>query len=434
LLPAVLSGIMVFLVSEIAKGLGGTQYARILSAIGIMISIFALRTFLLFQPVFIDLFFWTLIIYLVIRYINSSSGKYLIFLGLTAGFAFLNKYLIGLLFISILVTIPFTKYRGIFTLKQLWYGLLAGFLIFLPNIIWQFLNGLPVINHLSELSRTQLNNVDRGDFLLDQLMMPGAGSVLTIAGIIFLLANKNARKFRFLGIAVVLVILFLLLLRGKSYYTQGVFPFLIAAGAVSFENLIRRKWFKIMLPALLILLTIPILPIGIPLYKADGLVKYFRDLELKYGLDIGRRFEDGTIHSLPQDYADMLGWEELTMISFKAWEMIPDKRSAFIYCENYGQAGAITIIGNKYGLPEAICFNESFRYWYPKSFNPDITSLIYINDELGEDIKLLFKKITEAGRISSPDAREFGTTVYLCEEPIMSFNTFWEERLKQLEQ
>jgi hypothetical protein len=433
LLPALLSGIMVYLVSEIAKGLGGTRYARILSAIGIMISIFSLRTFTLFQPVFIDLFFWTLIIYLVIRYINSSSGKYLIYLGLTAGFAFLNKYLIGLLFISILVTIPFTKYRGIFTLKQLWYGLLAGFLIFLPNIIWQFLNALPVINHLSELSRTQLNNVNRGDFLLDQLMMPGAGSVLTIAGIIFLLVNKNARKFRFLGIAVVLVILFLLVLRGKSYYTQGVFPFLIAAGAVSFEISLRGRWFKIMLPALLIILTIPILPIGIPLYKADGLVKYFQNLESKYGLDIGRRFEDGTIHSLPQDYADMIGWEELTMIAYRAWEMIPVKKSAIIYCENYGQAGAITIIGKKYGLPEAISFNESFRYWYPKSFNPDITSFIYINDELGEDVKLLFRKITEAGKITNPDAREFGTTVYLCEDPIMSFNLFWKDRLKQLE-
>ena len=45
------------------------------------------------------------------------------------------------------------------------------------------------------------------------------------------------------------------------------------------------------------------------------MVNYFRNLELKYGIMIGRKFEDGSIHSLPQDYADMLGWEELTSIA-----------------------------------------------------------------------------------------------------------------------
>ena len=86
---------------------------------------------------------------------------------------------------------------------------------------------------------------------------------------------------------------------------------------------------------------------------------------MKYGIEIGRRFEDGSIHSLPQDYADMLGWEELTAITNRAYQMIDDKKASFIYCENYGQAGAITIIGKKYELPEAVCFNESFRYWIP---------------------------------------------------------------------
>ena len=230
-----------------------------------------------------------------------------------------------------------------------------------------------------------------------------------------------------------LVIVILLVLRGKSYYTIGVFPFLIAAGSVSFERLLKRRWLKILFPGLLILLTIPILPFGLPVYKVDGLVKYFGELQSKYGLDIGRRFEDGTIHSLPQDYADMLGWEELTAITNKAWQMIDDKRSAFIYCENYGQAGAITVIGKKYRLPEAVCFSESFRYWVPESFEPEITSFIYINDELGEDVNLLFRKILEVGKVSDPDAREFGTTVYLCREPVMSFNMFWSERLKQID-
>jgi hypothetical protein len=108
---------------------------------------------------------------------------------------------------------------------------------------------------------------------------------------------------------------------------------------------------------------------------------------------------------------------------------VGDKKACFIYCENYGQAGAITVIGKKYDLPEAVSFNESFKYWYPKLFNPDITSLIYINNKPGEDIKLLFRKITKTGSITNINAREYGTAVYLCENPVDSFNKFWTERI-----
>jgi hypothetical protein len=31
-----------------------------------------------------------------------------------------------------------------------------------------------------------------------------------------------------------------------------------------------------------------------------------------------------------------------------------------------------------------------------------------------------------------PDAREYGTAVYLCEDPKTSFNEFWTNRLKDL--
>jgi hypothetical protein len=432
LIPAIISGIMVFLISGITKELGGSGYSRILAGIGLTISGFGLRTFILFQPVHLDLLFWTLSFYLIIKYINSSLGKYLILFGITAGVALLNKYLIGLLFFTFLIIIPFTQFRIVFREKKFWMGILAGTLIFLPNILWQIANGLPVINHLAELNRTQLVNVDRAAFLIDQILIPTAASILTVSGIFYLFINSDVRKFRFLGLAAIIVIITLMLLHGKSYYTIGVFPFLIAAGAASWENLLRKTWSRILLPVLMIVLTIPILPIGIPIYKTEGLVKYFNDLETKFGIDVGRRWEDGSIHSLPQDYADMIGWEELTSIAKKAWQMVDDKSSCFVYCENYGQAGAITIIGKKYGLPEAVSFHESFRYWFPKQFTPDIKTFIYINDELGEDVNALFRKITKIGSITNPDAREYGTAVYLCQEPVMSFNYFWNERIQQL--
>ncbi len=432
LFPAIASGIMILLMSKIALELGGSRYASILAAIGFTIAGFALRTFSLFMPVYLDVVFWTLIIFIILRYVNTRKENYLFWLGIISGLSLLNKYLPGVLFLGLIVIIPFTRYREIFTKKMFWLGIGAGLIVFLPNLIWQIKMDFPVTGHLSELNRTQLTNVNRLTFLAEQFMMTSWASVLTVAGMIYLLSNKKAAPFRFLGYLALFVIFFLMFVRGKSYYTIGIFPAIIAAGAVSYDFGLKTIRSRIILPVTMIILTLPMLPLGLPIFKSEGLVKYFSILEKKYGILMGRRFEDNSIHSLPQDYADMIGWEQLTRVADSAWKMIEDKESAFIYGENYGEAGALTIIGKKYGLPEAICFSESFRYWFPEEFDPDITSVVYINnEEPGEDVKALFRKITKIGGITNPHSREYGTSVYLGQDPVGSFNDFWKERTKE---
>jgi hypothetical protein len=432
LFPALLSGAMIFIAASMARELGGSGYASFLAAFGLSVSNFFMRTFSLYMPVFLELFLWTICIYLIIKYINTRRDKFLVFFGIAAGFALLNKYLASLLFIGLLLTIPFTAYREVFKNKKFWVGLAAGFLVFLPNLIWQVTKGFPVFNHMSELYDTQLVHMDIPLFLKEQLIMPVIGAVFTVAGIVYLLTGTGIRKFRFLGFLSLFVIVALMLLKGKSYYTLGVFPLLVVSGAVFYESWFRKKWQRVIFPVFLGSLTIPALPVGLPIFDQEGLVKYFSVINTRFGIDAAQRFEDGSIHSLPQDYADMLGWEELTSIADTAYQMTSDKNASFIYCENYGQAGAITVIGKKYGLPEAVSFNESFKYWIPKKFEPDITSLVYINDEPGDDIRALFGKITKIGSIRNPDAREFGTGVYLCQEPVMSFNYFWNQRIQML--
>jgi hypothetical protein len=368
---------------------------------------------------------------LIIKYINTLKDKFLIIFGIAAGFALLNKYLVSLLFIGLIFIIPFTEYRYIFRKKAFWKGMILAFIIFLPNLIWQVLHGFPVFNHMSELYDTQLVHMDMPLFLTEQLIMPFAATLLTVPGLILLITNKKLSRFRFLGFLSLFVIVGLMILKGKSYYTLGVFPLLIASGAVAYDNLLKGISAKVILPLILVLLTVPAIPMGLPLFSKERLKNYFKVTDEKYGIDLGRRFEDGSIHSLPQDYADMLGWEEMAYLANKAYQMIGDKNAGLIYCENYGQAGAVTIIGRAYGLPEAVCFSESFNYWFPEEFSPDIKSFIYINSHLGNDVKMLFHKITEVGRISDPDAREFGTAVYLCEEPVISFNKFWKERTRE---
>ena len=62
IIPAITGGVLMILVSSIAKELGGSAYASLLAAVGLMISVFFMRTFSLFMPVFVEIFLWTLCI------------------------------------------------------------------------------------------------------------------------------------------------------------------------------------------------------------------------------------------------------------------------------------------------------------------------------------------------------------------------------------
>jgi len=430
LLPALLSGVMVLLACRIAKELNGGTYAQILVGIVIVFMPFTLRTFHLYQPVHLDLLFWTFLLYYSIRYVNTQKDSYLIYLGALAGIGMLNKYLIALLIISLAVAILFSPHRNVFTKRAFFKGLLIGFILFLPNLIWQFTHDLPVLGHMGALNERQLVNVDRGQFMLDQVLMTYGGILLVVSGIVYLF-RKN--KYRYLVFTAMIVVFVLVMLRGKSYYTLGILPMLVAAGAVALEKWIKNKIVRIVIPIFIVAISIPIIPLGLPVYDEMGLVSYFEDLEKDYGLQIGRTFEDGTIHSLPQDYADQLGWEELTKVTASAYASIPEKNKALIYCENYGQASAIAVIGKKYDLPEPISFNESFLYWLPSEFDPEIEYFIYINGELGDNVAAFFEEIEVVGSITNPNAREFGTTVFLCSKPKGSFNTFYKDVVESVE-
>jgi hypothetical protein len=353
--------------------------------------------------------------------------------GVAIGIGFLNKYNILFLVISLFTAVIFTQHRKIFTSKHLYIAATIAFAIVFPNIIWQITNGLPVIEHMTELRDSQLANMSPATFLTEQLLMVIPSTIIAIPAIIFLLTSKHLKDYRVLGYYAVTVLVVFLLLNGKTYYTAGIYPMLIASGAVVFERILKKNYSRIILMATLLVLGYIILPMGKPIYKPEKLVAYFDKVKELTGNDAVRRDEDNNYNKLPQDYSDMLGWEELTTITNKAWQLVQNKNTAIIYAENYGQAGAICVIGKKYNLPNALSFSDNFRFWIPKKFPAEVAEVIYINDEIGEDVQEIFADIRKVGEISNPLAREFETAVYLCKNPKKSFNKFWMITTGQLD-
>ena len=432
LLPALLGGIYIVLAASITRELKGGSCAQLLTAAGIIVCPFNLRVFYMFQPVCWDIFFWSCIFYLILRWINTRKDTYIILTGLTAGIGMMNKYLVALQLFSIVLVFCFTAYKVIFTRKVLYYAILLFLLVFLPNLMWQIGNDYPFITHMHALHDSQLVHVNRISFLTDQLFIGSLGMVLVIPGLYYLFMKRDLFPYRPLIVSSFLVVILLFILKGKSYYTIGLFPLWIACGAVYWENRLKSLTSRYLIILILVIFTLPLLPMGIPVFRAERLAGYFAWTTKNLGLAMVTRWESGRYHALPQDYADMLGWDELAIKTASCYDTIKDKHAVMIYGENYGQAGAIMVIGKKYGLPEPTCFAESFYYWAPRKLDHEVNTLIYINDQLGDDVQHLFSDIHIAGRIEDPLAREYGTTIWVCRNPTSSFRLFWEKRVPQV--
>ncbi len=166
------------------------------------------------------------------------------------------------------------------------------------------------------------------------------------------------------------------------------------------------------------------------------MVSYYDKFTKITGVDLLRKDEDGNYRSLPQIDADMLGWNEITEITSKAWDKVANKDNCFIFCTNYGQAGAISVIGKKYGLPEPISFSESFKYWFSLKFKNEINEIIYVisTDALEsgnfKDTKNFFNEMIEIGSVNNPLAIEYNTKIYLFKNPKSDFNDFWKGQIR----
>ncbi|WP_157976161.1 ArnT family glycosyltransferase [Lewinella sp. IMCC34191] len=422
-LPAVLSGVFVWLIAAIVKEMRGGTFATVLACATAVFMPVSLRTFHLFQPVHLDLIWWTVLTLLLLRYLNTARSRYLLYLGVVVGVALLTKYLVllwvGGLLLGLLIFRP-----TIFRERHLYYGAGIALLIWVPNLLWQVTHDWAAVGHLQALSRQQLVNVNRMNILTDQLTMAFAGSLLLVPGLFQLL-----RRYRVLATAVCFTFAVLLLLRGKSYYAMGTFPALITAGAVLWEKWLGPTGWRYVLPVAMVVLTVPILPLGLPVIGEAALVTYFQDLERDYGIVPGRRWEDGKIHPLPQDYADQLGWTELQQALVAAYAQEPSPETTALYCENYGQAGAALMVKGHQGVPEPISFSDAFNYWVPDSLSEPFTAFYYINDEPASDLDDWFGQVEVVGAIDKPEAREYGTRIYRYSEPLRPFQEFWTARL-----
>jgi hypothetical protein len=423
--PALIGSISVIIIAKIVKELNGGIFAIIIAVMAFIFSSSFLRSNTLFQPVSFNQFFWLLSGYLIIKLLNTRNPKFWLYIFIVFGIGFLNKYSIAFFIVAFLIAMLLTSHRNLLMSKYFFSGGLLGIIIILPNLIWQFNHNLPLLYHMAELQKYQFVNVTIIGFIIDQFIMNLPGLVIWMTGLITFLFFKSEKKFRVLAYLYLFTVLLILLFRGKSYYTLGLYPVLFALGGYAVDKYFK-PFMKYVTLALVILISLPILPFSLPVYSHEKIEEYSSKTA-----EFTNRWEDGKIYNIPQDYADMTGWKELSSIVIQQYNsLLPGERdSCLIYAENYGQAGAINFYGKKYGLPSPICFNDNFIFWAPDSINN--APLIYVNNEVG-DIDFLFDSYIKVGQVNNKYFRENGLQVYYCTQPRDTFRIFYANKVASL--
>ena len=292
-------------------------------------------------------------------------------------------------------------------------------------MLWQIDHNLPVANHMKTLASSQFIHVSPFSYIGDQFLMHIAGSIVWMVGLVFLLISDHARQWRYIGLTYIVLTSVLLLASGKSYYSLGIYPVLFVFGGIAFEKWISSWRIRSIICLIIIFTNLPFTPYALPVLSLDKLENYCQLMSDRIGLNGPITWEDGKRRTIPQDYADMHGWEEMVQKTATFFHSLPDsvQSHCHLWGGHYGHAGALNYYRKKYDLPEAHSLNASFLIWSPDE--NDFKSQILL-DDVKHTSSTWFRKSTLVDSLSNRLARDPGY-IYYREYPIRPVSEVWKD-------
>jgi hypothetical protein len=434
----IFSGLIIWFTGQVVIELGGRKFAIALACVALIFSPAFAASGYLFEPVVFDQLWWLLTIWLLIKYINTSSVKYLYFIGLVIGIGLLTKYTMAFFAVALILALLVTRQRKILWNRHLFGATAIALLIFLPNMKWELNHHLPILTQMRALRAEQLVYITPFDFIVQQLLVNGITLFLWPLGLCFLLFSDKMRKFRFLAFSYLFVFIILMALSGKNYYIFGAYPMLFAAGGCYLESRLKQKSHALrsLVLTFFIAPNLILFPLVLPLFSLEQTMGIF-SFEYKHFpfFSFEAKWDDNKLHPLSQNYGDMFGWDEMAEKVAKVYNSLSfeQQKHTQIYTDNYGEASSLHLYGKQYHLPEAVCLNSSFSLWAPPNLNADY--IIYVHEKSGVNAKRFQPEIEnyqQLNEIKNPLAIEKGTGIFLLIHPKPAFNSSYQKTLAQM--
>jgi hypothetical protein len=216
----------------------------------------------------------------------------------------------------------------------------------------------------------------------------------------------------------VLTFVLFVVAQARSYYLGPLYPALLAGGSVMWERWVEtstRKWaltvqsvtwFLVLSSAVLsFALFTPIAPINSALWNTTGKIQ--------------------------DNFKEEIGWTDLVGTVARVYDSIPvnERAGTGIIVGNYGEAGAINLLGQKYGLPFTVSGTNSAWYRsYPEN-NPQTLIAVGLDDDF---LKEHFERCELVAHNSNPygvvneESRDH-PDIYLCHHLLQPWPEFWKD-------
>ncbi|EMY76990.1 dolichyl-phosphate-mannose-protein mannosyltransferase [Leptospira weilii serovar Ranarum str. ICFT] len=407
--PALFGAASVLLTGVIAKKLGGGTWAAAFSSLCFATSPLLQVLFGFYSMNSIEILLLNILILLSINLIEKDRFLYWIAAGLVIGIGVENKHTFSVYVAAILLGLLLGGHsRRIFSKKSLLSALIA-LIIMIPNIFWMYQNDWVSLEFYSNANKLKNIFTPPWKVLFDQILSHNPFLFpIWFGGLLYLLVIEKTRRFCYLGYAY-LALLLLMLLSGSSRPDRiaGLYPLLLAAGAVYLEILISKRW-KTYVSALCVLSGFVFIPIGIPILPAEALANYTRFLGVVPVIEKGK-------HSLlPQWFADRYDWEIYVQKVEEAVLKLTeeDRKQLIVLAASYGQASTLEKFG--FNLAPVISGHNNYYLWRPKNIDAKLFLAIGYPEET---LRTNFGEVVLIGRFSRRYSRSIDEPIFLCRKP-----------------
>ncbi len=412
--PALAGALTVFVTGLVTRELGGNRFAQVAAVVSTMMAPLFIAANGLLMPISVDILVWTFSSYLVLRIIKHRENHLWAAVGMTVGIGLLNKYNVVFFAAALIAGLIAVGPRRVFRSGWFWTGSLLAFLVVLPNLLWQAQHGWATLEFLHNMNRNVISKFSRPMFLVWQvLFLNPCGLPLWLAGLYFYLCTVEGRPYRIFAFIFLAILAFLLVANGKHYYLGAAYPMLFAAAPLGIMKIARDRrlaWDKVRngyigLLAAGSLLTFPAV---LPTLPADSSLRY----------ELGRKWPS---------YAEILGWEELVSQVANVYAKLPpeERDRAAIVTDNYGEAGALDVLGERFNMPHAISGHNNYYLWGPGPHTGEVTITVGVPDQI---VHTMFADVREADRITNHQMiknLEFGRVIYVCRKPRRPLAEMW---------
>ena len=402
----------------VARILGGNRAAIAVTALAVALAPIAIFEGSEFQYTTFEQFGWVLAMYGVVRLLQSEDERWWLWIAGFTGFGIMAKYTVVFFLAALLVGFAATPARRYLASRWFLLGCGLTLLIVLPNLLWQVKHDFISLHFLENIHARDLR-IGRGgarDFWLYQMLVCANPFALplTIAGAI---AAWRSVRYRAIGIAFVVTVLLFAFTKGRGYYAAAVYPVIVAFGGVAVMG-----WASSLRPVFRRTIGV-VLCMGILVFGA------FATCVLVPLAPSGSLKEFALARS--EDLREEQGWDTFVQAIAQVRDTLtPEQRAGLgIVTGNYGEQGAVEILGRSYGLPAPISLtNSAWLRGYP---TPQPTVLIvagFSSDDANED----FTDCRVAARVPYPahlnnEESKYHPDILLCGPPRLSWPEFWKK-------